>query len=97
MKIEIALTKKQIDRLKHTIGWNYDNQPRKYGRSKPILNAYRNHYYGEDTVCDELCELGVMNKRPTNSPHCQQIYYYVTEYGFATLEDFFDIKIKRED
>lgn len=97
MENEIKLSVTQIDRLKHTIGWNYDNQPRKHGRSKPILNAYRNYYYGTDAVCDEFCKLGIMNSRPTNSPHSQQIYYYVTELGFEVLEKFFDIKIKRED
>ena len=94
---EIALTKTQIDRLKHTIGWHCDNQPKKRGRSKPILTAYRNYYYGEETVCEELCKLGVMNKRATNSPQNQEVYYYVTPYGFSVIEDFFDITILRED
>ena len=98
MENEIALTKTQIDRLKHTIGWNYDNQPRKHGRSKPILNAYRNHYYNEnDETCEELCKAELMNKRHTTSPHDNLPYYYVTPYGFEVLEQFFDIKIKRED
>lgn len=94
---EIALTKTQIDRLKHTIGWNCDNQPRKHGRSMPVLNAYRNHYYGEDEVCEELCKAELMYKRHINSPHNNQPYYYVTPYGFEVLEKFFDIKIKRDD
>lgn len=95
---EIRLSLAQVENLKHTIGWNYNNQPRKRGRSKyPILNAYRNYFYGEDRTCEELVEMGLMHKRPLTLAPNSRIVYDVTELGFETMERFFGIKIKRED
>lgn len=98
MENQIKMSVTQIDRLRHTIGWNYNNKPRKCGRGKSILNVYRNHYFDdEDEACEELCNAGLINKRHVTSQHNNLPYYYVTPYGFEVLEKFFDIKIKRED
>lgn len=92
--MDIKLTDEQIEIMKHTIGYNFTNVPRKIGRSKKlILNSYRNHYICKRRDClDDLCKLGLMEKDIFQG---DRFMYSLSDNGYTFMENLLDITIKR--
>lgn len=91
----IAITARQLKIMKHCIGYNHGNQPKRHGKSSaPTLRSYRNHYMDYPSKdFDRLCRLGLM-KKGENYQDCYM--YFVTQFGYEFLETLLEIKIMRD-
>lgn len=92
--IEDKITLKQIENMKHCIGFN----PKKVKRGK--YSAYRNYYTTADRnqSWDELVDLGFATRREFengvgDNPQC----YFVTRQGMGLLERILECKITEVD
>lgn len=90
--IKYSLDLKQIDIMKHTIGFRRD---RIKGKKYPKYEAFRN-YFCTCKACDDFEMLkdlenqGLMDCKETDRGSC---YFHLTDEGIKYLADITDVKI----
>lgn len=91
---EESVTLKQIENMKHCIGYRADRVKRK----KYV--AFRNHYTtsGDSQSWDELVSLELATKRPfPNGGGDNPQVYYVSKKGIELLERLLECKIVEDE
>lgn len=89
-----GVTVKQIDNMKHALGYEARSVKRK------AYEAYRNHYTTStpSKSWENLVELGLAEKRPfPRGVGAEPMIYAVSDAGIGFLSDLLGIKITESD
>lgn len=89
---EIKLSLRQIELMKHAIGFSIDKI--KWKRYEAYRNRYLSNFLNDDW--EFLVKEGLAERRKT-FPHDNNVLYFVSDLGLEYLSDLFGCIIKEMD